>query len=408
MPNFNIETLESRELLAGVTLLIHGLDGNITGWETAVADDIALRIGTPQVSQYVLKISGDSDGDPFVKSFTLQHGPQLKETTTAEAVVKVDWTDVDSGLPFTGDVGDVIADYLLTSHGTMPPLAQLPIHLIGHSRGASVATAISEKLGKAGVWVDQQTYLDPVALPQVLGFGDTPLKIFSNVIFADDYWRTDGKDNFDPDGSYVKGTHQGNLNDIVQKQFIGSAHMSVPAYYDGTINPNAIMDRDEPIFPSWYGNTAAKPPRTSTGFYFSRIRGGARPADGLVPGFGGTATRSSVSSSRKQWANGGGLDVFGGSSFSVGQKLTVRFVHQDSDGPSNVTLFLDSDRNPYNNNVAKVMRRFNFDKTPAMTVAHLSALTAGTAPGKYYVGAYFSDADGHARYAYTTRQITLA
>ena len=45
------------------------------------------------------------------------------------------------------------------------PLAQLPLHLIGHSRGGSVVTEMARLLGAQGVWVDQVTTLDPRPVP---------------------------------------------------------------------------------------------------------------------------------------------------------------------------------------------------------------------------------------------------
>ena len=121
------------DFLAGVTLLMHGHQGSIDGWVRSAADAIAERIGTSQTSQFIMKVTRAS-GDLAVTSFTLARGPAMDKSSTGEAIVKVDWTAVDNGDYSTEEVGKVVADYLMTAHGTSPPLAELPLHLIGHSR----------------------------------------------------------------------------------------------------------------------------------------------------------------------------------------------------------------------------------------------------------------------------------
>ncbi len=66
------------------------------------------------------------------------------------------------------------------------PLATLPLHLIGHSRGGSVVTEIARSLGKNGVWVDHVTTLDPVP---VAGFGDAAVTTWENVLYADNFYQ---------------------------------------------------------------------------------------------------------------------------------------------------------------------------------------------------------------------------
>lgn len=407
---FKLEPLESRQMLAGVTVLMHGHQGSIDGWIRSAADAIAERIGTSQTSQFVMKIR-EVGGDLAVSSFTLTKGPTMSASSTGEAIVKVDWTAVDDGSYSTEEVGSVVGDYLMSTHGTMPPLAEVPVHLIGHSRGASVAVAISRRLGRAGVWVDHATFLDPRPVEDVfglpVGYGDLPMKVYNNVIFADNYWREDGNLlNFDPDGQEVGGAHEGDLNDSVQDQYVISAHMAVTSYYHGTIDLDAIANRDHPIFSSWYGTTEAKPGRRATGYAFARLGGASRPADGLIAGFGGTAPRSGAGNSGTQWSNGGNLRFVGGTTFPVGEKLKLRFMRQDRDGPTNVTIVLDRDSNPYNSNAVRTMRRAELEGADTMTLTGLSAFTGGVDAGRYFIYAQFTDAQGHTRYAYS-RRITL-
>jgi hypothetical protein len=357
---------------------------------------------------FIMKVARVS-GDLAVTAFTLQRGPAMDKSSTGEAIVKVDWTAVDNGDYSTEEVGKVVADYLMTAHGTSPPLAELPLHLIGHSRGASLAVAVSERVGRAGVWVDQVTFLDPRPVEEIFGFGygDVPMKVYSNVIFADNYWREDDNlFNFDPDGQEVRGTHEGDLNDIVQKDHIISAHMAVTSYYHGTIDLDASHNRDHPVLGVWYGTTQERPARDATGYAFSRLGGTARPVDGLNPAFGGTAHRSGPGQSGAQWANGGNLRMVGGTRFVVGDKLKLRFIRQDRDGPTNATIVMDRDSNPYNSNAVRTMRRAVIESSPNMTLTGLSAFTGGVEPGRYFIYARFSDAQGHSRYTYS-RRITL-
>lgn len=397
---FNLEPLERRQLMAGVTLLIHGHEGSIKGWIASAADAIADRVDG--VSQYVMKI-GESGDNLAVKSFKLQNGPGLTKSSTGEVVIKVDWTSVDNGDYSTAEAGRVVADYLMASHGSTPALAELPIHLIGHSRGASLAVSMTRRLGRSGIWVDQATFLDPHPVDGFFGYGDTSMRVYDNVIFADNYWRDDGNEfNFDPDGERVTGTYQGDLNNTVQKDHVISAHMAVTAYYHGTIDDDAVANKDHPIFKSWYGNTSDKPARNRTGYYFSRLGGGERPKEGLIAGFGGTGQRSKTEKSGTQWSNAGDLEL-GGSSFKVGQRLKLKFIRQDRDSAGTVTIYLDKDRNPFNGDFTHTLRSATINRADEMTATRMSTSTSNAPKGDCYVVVKTTDASGHSRFVYSNK-----
>jgi hypothetical protein len=400
------ELLESRRMLASITVLIHGHQGTTGGWVSAAADAIAQRVGERQTSQYILKITNNS-GDLAVESFTLDEGPGLRNSTTGEAIVKLDWTDVDNGDYSTTDVGEVVGEYLLKSHGDLPALAGLPLHLVGHSRGGSMVSAISRYLGAAGVWVEQNTFLDPVAVEELFGFGydDLPLRVYSNVIFADNYWRDDGnRFDADPDGQDVDGAHNVDLDDTVQEDHVVSAHMGVTAYYHGTIDTDAVFNRDHPVLSDWYGD--GEPERDETGFYFSRLVGGARPKEGLSPDFSGSADRRDAGDDFKQWSNIGDVRVVGGRTFAVGERIKTRLKLQDGDSNTRLTIYLDRDRNPLNNNHVRTMRRATVAQRDEVTSVSYSGSSGGIEPGSYYVFAKVTDSSGGMRFAYS-RRITL-
>jgi hypothetical protein len=117
-----LEVLEDRRLLAGVTILTHGNAGNITGWVSAVADDIQNRLGgTDAASEYVMKV--DSGG---VTSFKLEDGNKpLDQTTAGEAIIKLDWSAIADTSHFTDAVASDVANYLLTSHSGFDVLSVL-------------------------------------------------------------------------------------------------------------------------------------------------------------------------------------------------------------------------------------------------------------------------------------------
>jgi len=403
-----IEVLENRTLLAGVTILTHGDAGNITGWIAATADDIQQRLGgTSAASEYVMKVGSDG-----VESFKLESGNRpFDQTSKAEAIIKLDWSSIADTSHFTADVASTVADYLLTSHTGVPDFTQLPFHLIGHSRGASLMVALSYDLGRRGIWVDQVTNLDPhpipsFSIPFVGSFGDADMKTYQNVIFADTYYRNGGSDIIDPHGQKVDGSFNANLNNSVQKTHEFSAHMSVTAYYDGTVNLKAIDDNDALIHSSWYDHSADKPPRNRTGFYFSQAAGGERPMSGVSSAFGGKADRSSVKRKGTQYANIINARIVGTVTVATHQRVTFKAIYNDSDSAAKVTFFLDKDQNPYNGSA----RVFSTKRVSASSDPHsvlMSAKVTGIGAGIYYLGTKITDANGHVRYTYGAHAVRV-
>ncbi len=407
---WTLGTLEPRRLLAGVTLLAHGNGGDINGWVNAAAENIAERAGgADHASIYTMSITATA-GALSVSGFGPVAGQKdFRTTLGGEVIIQLDWSTVSSGSYSTVQVAQVVSTYLLTNHGDAPALAQLPLHLIGHSRVASLVTTLSQNLGKAGVWVDQLTSLDPHPVDGVndfLGanFGDDPMASYDNVAFADDYWRSDGDvNNFDFDGEPVAGAHQGNLNNSVQLSYIGSAHIAVTAYYVGTIDTDTNSGGDHPVLNGWYGTTADKPARDATGYAFSRLGNLARPSDGVSSLLGGSAPRTSAGQSGSQWANGFGITA-SASTVAAGAvvDVSVKFVDRDSD--ARVAIYLDQDRNPYDGAGRLTSKAFS---SASLANARLSVPTAGLRPGSYYLASLTTDSAGHARWSYTDSKITI-
>jgi hypothetical protein len=269
-------------------------------------------------------------------------------------------------------------------------------------------TALAQDLGERGIWVDHQTNLDPHPNDgrdkplNGIDIGDIPMSTFANVTFADTYWRDDQNANTF-DGHPVDGSHHLNLNNSVEQQIFDSAHNEVPSYYDGTVDHDDTNSGNSPIYSSWYGNVPAKPARDQTGFLYSRLVRGTRPADGLWTHSNGTAPRSPVAEIGQQWGNVGDVRVMGGNRFVTGSGLTVRLLRQDRDGKGNLTLFLDRDTNPYNNNHARTIRRTNVGEADEIIGTRQRGATSGAPAGRYWVCARMVDAAGRVRYAYSKR-----
>ncbi len=239
-------------------------------------------------------------------------------------IIELDWS-ADTGLgiltPYfsTTQVANFVVPYLLTNAlpGLGGPAAQLPFHLIGHSRGGSLVSEIARVLGQAGVWVDELTTLDPDPV------GSDPAALpANNVVFADNYYETA---DFPASGTAVTGAYNLNITNV------DPSHTGVHAYYDGTIDLTATNDGDgTTISPSWY--VAPFPARSATGYVYSRIVGVARPTVGVGANFGGSGSRVADPAVGSQWANIG--DIVPASSTAItGEALLISFQFEDRDTP---------------------------------------------------------------------------
>jgi len=226
---------------AGVTIITHGYEngGGLPTWVSSMSEAIVARAGGQQnVAVYNMVLGEDSAGDPVVliKSLSPASGsPIPTNTTTGEIIINVDWSDFSGGFDAGPIIGAMSTTYVAAaivnaltnsvfqsasfSNITSPtgnPLVELPVHLIGHSRGGSLMAEIARLLGEDGIWVDQLTPLDPHPLnnngdvdPFQEGTVDAPVAIYANVIFADNYYETT---QLYPHGMFVNNaTNEGPL-----------------------------------------------------------------------------------------------------------------------------------------------------------------------------------------------------
>ena len=155
-----------------------------------------------------------------------------------------------------------------------------PIHLIGHSRGASVQTELALRLLDAGFSVDHFTTLDPHPVVELL---DVDPVVWEGVEWADNYYRADGCDidsgcfGFDFDGQVVPGAANIDLGfldslDPFDNRFATCTleHIKVRVWYFGTMDLTATTEGTCDVERgAWYSSSG-----DNEGFFFSRFAGG--------------------------------------------------------------------------------------------------------------------------------------
>ncbi len=173
------------------------------------------------------------------------------------------------------------------------------LHMLGHSRGGVVMSEIAKRFGSAGITVDHVTFMDPHPVNGTLDppfsnqdWGDPVPQRWSNITFADNYWRADGGgliNGFDFDGIPIPTTLDVELDEgALNCCAYGFAHSDTHLWYHGTVDLSPTpCDGSECINAtmrnSWWPNGF-----TQVGYYYAQLGGGAaqRPAvpGGVEPG----------------------------------------------------------------------------------------------------------------------------
>jgi hypothetical protein len=401
------ELLERRRLLAGVTVITHGFQSGTSfpQWVHTMGVAIAQEAGGADI--YRLRITGSST--PAVESFSNIQG---NLSSNGESIIEVDWAASSSQFSSSvnaDQIAALVVPYIASYPTAQHPFAELPIHVIGHSRGASVVSALAGRLGQLGLWVDQLTTLDPHPLttsdfqpsPPVI---DPAVNVYDNVVFADNYWETA---QLYPHGQSVAGAANKFLSGS------GINHSAVHTYYHGTAARSATSDGDGgTINAAWYAGDE----RATTGFNYSRILGGGRPSGGLAGLAGGSQPRTHIAlTTSSPYSNIGALGIGGGSSglLSNGDAIDLGYRYQDSSGGGSVSFCLDGDANPYNGNV-KALGPSDTSLPPTGATPNSAARavattwsSAGVAEGVYRVYASITAQTGLTRYAYMPQQLLV-
>ena len=397
-------------LLSGVALITHGWGGSATGWVTAMADAAVARTSIPsQTSVWTLAVTNSSS--PTVSSAVLNAGPnRFTEDYNGETVIKLDWSALSTTFfVSTTDVAAAVADYFLnTAVGGMTWLDG-PIHMVGHSRGASVISEIARVIGNSGVWVDQLTWLDP---HPVTGFPyyDPNAAAYENIVFADNYYQDD---DF-PDGGPVAGSFQTNLTGMLTTQGYSSAHSDVHLWHHGTIDTSpSASDGDQAVPTDWYDNLDLRHgPRDQVGFNYSRLGGDASEwgdgvtAEGLHSALGGSGARVSLDLSGATWPNVLDVRINDGLTYDLGDDVHVGYHYQDADSAAEAQFYFDLDRNPYNGNETLLLQSALPQTGTAVIEDEAALATTGLPLGDYFVFAEVTDST-HSRYAYAENPISI-
>lgn len=426
-----VEPLEDRRLLNGVTIITHGgspsTPGDTSDWVSAMATGIANRLPDPSnTSIWTIGVTNALyPGSPQVTEVSPDPGSpnRFTENYNGESIIKLDWSDA-LGRPTT-EVASVVADYLLTTRVSGKNWLDAPLHLIGHSRGASLVGALAEELAAAGVWVDQVTYFDAYPIPGDYGWSGNDTfseAVANNVAFADNYMHRKPYPDYavppagDFLGTHVTGTHEQMLDGLIGGYSavnggLYAGHSNMHLWYQGTVQTSdPISDGKVNNFYAgangWYSGSL--PARTTSGFCFSQIAGGARPSNGFSYLLGGTGDRQQVPVTESAWPNIiylstdlSNVQVTKGSPFRVGYR------YQDYDSSATISFYLDPDENPYNGNEVATDTTSKPQTGASVSSGdqdvHTDNAQAGTT---YYVFAKISDGS-HTRYAYTTGTVTV-
>jgi hypothetical protein len=411
---------------AGVTIITHGFNGNVTDWIIPMAQRIPeydLFPGT-NFSCYEMVMADD-----YSVSIARIGGISPLASDSGEIIIKLDWSALSVDLfNSTSDIAVSVVPSLLST--TFVPelggraLAEFPIHLVGHSRGGSVVTEMARVLGAQGIWVDQVTTLDP---HPVSGYGDADVNIYLNVLFVDNYWQTNPGFTC-PNGESVFGAYNRYFADL--QNGYSCNHSDVHLWYHGTIDwfRTPTTDTQATITSAerqiWW--TPYETQGLLAGFNWTLIGGGNRlstdePAgagNGQIRGgmnqvwdFGAgvAANRYALPANNGAWPNIIKANLIGSNSVPLSNAVSLKYFYQfalSSTPTATVQLFLDRDANPYNGNNGQVFQFTESGTGTSIMRSRTVSFNATNPPGQYYVYAKVTGGT-RVRYLHAPEKLTI-
>jgi len=421
----------SPAVAGGVTLITHGFNSDVASWIVPMQGAIA-RYGAHSHSNttcYTISITQNGQGQ-YVASSSYIAGTNPLVAAAGELLIKLDWSTLSSFggastlVIATNAVNALLATNLIPDLGGRS-LVEMPLHLAGHSRGASVVAEMARLLGAQGVWVDHFTGLDPVP---VGGFGDPAMNLYANVFYADNYWQNLNAIFLDPQGQSLPGAYNRKLTNL--SGAASSAHSDVHLWYHGTIDFRAPITVDGATITSteranWW--TSFEQQGTNAGFRLSLIGGGNRfstnePAgagsgrinDGVNRiydfGAGVAANRTALPANNGAWPN---IILFSHSVTNpvyAGAPLPVSLHYQcGTNVVTTLSFALDRDANPYNGNEVQLSQTAlgaTGTNNVLVVQTNLPTTGGGIVPGTYRLLASVTAA-GRVRYFHASIPITI-
>jgi hypothetical protein len=430
-------------LAAGVTVITHGLDGNVDGWVTGMAERIPVYDGFPGTNYTLYKLYFSLSGGSYFLTWSRLGGALPTTTDSGEIIVAFDWSQLADGNSYnTYQVASVLDTALRSTNFISElnghALAELPIHLIGHSRGGSLMCQASFLLGTNGVWVDHLTTLDPHPLNDpnfpldglLYSAIDAPCATYENTLFHDNIWENIGAFVY---GESVSGAYVRQLDNVSGGyQNTGDSfypHSNVHLWYHGSVDPrNPASDTEATITTTERTNwwTAYEDFGVRSGFYYSLIGGGDRlspdqPLGQLHPaindgynqkwdfGAGTANNRTSLAQNNGTWPNLIKLNVTGTNVVTRGEPIIARFYYQYGGVASNVTcqFYLDGDFNVFgSNNVFTSQYLLSNTGIGSVLMVDVTLNTSNALVGTFGLHGKISDGS-HTRYLYAPEIVTV-
>ncbi|EEF57338.1 hypothetical protein [Pedosphaera parvula] len=368
-------------------------------------------------------------------------GVAVTNSDRGEVFILLDWSQFSSGTSSnTTQIANAVVPALLQTN-FFPELGghsvvEFPIHLIGHSRGGSVISEISRLLGAQGIWVDQQTTLDPHPLNNdgfaepILSAVDASVKAYANVLYADNYYQTISSL---VRGESITGAYNRKLTNLSggygNTGTLAPEHSNVHLWYHGTVETNTPSSDTEASITSTERNswwTANESHGAAGGFLYSLIGGGNRLGTNEPAGSGlgqirsgfnsalnigsGLGARTALPSNNGFWPNALKFNLLTNAPFRPGDTVPFRFYYQCGVSSSaDVRVYVDVDSNPYNINQKQIVQ-FQVAGTGISSISftNISTILNGASinPGTYAVYARISDGS-RTRYLYAPEPLIV-
>jgi hypothetical protein len=377
--------IPGKAVAGGVTIITHGLNGNVDGWITGMATNLARHAKFPGTNFTGYEMYFFSSNSAYYLTSARVAGTPPTNPESGEIIVMLDWRQLAGGSTYdTYQVAGAVLPALLSTN-FIPELgghalAEFPLHLIGHSRGGSLMCELSQLLGTNGIWVDHLTTLDPhplndpeFPLDWLVGSAeDAPAQTYENVLFHDNYWQDSGL--FGVSGLPVAGAYVRELT-VSSGGYSGlaEAHSDVHLWYHGTLDWRVPTSDTEASLTSsersnwWVSHESGG---TNAGFRYSLIGGSDRAStdqplgaglgeirDGLNQrwdfGAGNTDNRVSLPANNGGWPSLIKFNRTTTNAVAQDESTPLRFCYQWAPpGPNLATLdiYLDADFNPLNTN----------------------------------------------------------